>query len=168
MVIVVMGVSGSGKSSLGEALALALGADFQEGDAFHPPANLDKLHAGIPLDDVDRAPWLARIARWIANEKALQRTGVVSCSALKQRYREQLRAAGDDVRFVYLRVPRDGLRRRLEGRRHFMSPALLDSQLETLEEPRGEPGVLTVDGTHAIEPIVAEVRDWLASGPSVP
>jgi carbohydrate kinase (thermoresistant glucokinase family) len=78
MVIVAIGVSGSGKSSLGQALARAIGADFQEGDDLHPPANIDKLHAGVPLDDTDRAPWLERIAIWIAGEQRLQRTGVVS------------------------------------------------------------------------------------------
>lgn len=162
MVIVVMGVSASGKSSLGQALARAVGADFQEGDDLHPPANIDKLHAGMPLDDTDRAPWLERIAIWIAGEQRLQRTGVVSCSALRRCYREQLRRAAHDVRFVYLRVSRDELQQRLNQRRHFMSVALLDSQLRTLEEPHDESDVLTVEGSHAIDQIVADVRHWLA------
>ena len=164
MVIVVMGVSGSGKTSVGQALAVALGADFQEGDELHPAANIAKLRAGIPLDDVDRAPWLARLAGWIAAEQHTARAGVVSCSALKRAYRQQLRGAAEGLRFVYLRVPREVLHERVSRRRHFMSASLLDSQLETLEEPRGEPDTLTVDGTHAIDRLVADVRHWLASG----
>lgn len=162
MVIVAMGVSGSGKSSFGRALAQAIDADFQEGDDLHPPANIAKMHAGVPLDDGDRAPWLARIALWIEGEQSLQRTGVISCSALKRAYRDQLRRAADDVRFVYLHVSRDALQQRLSQRHHFMPAALLDSQLRTLEEPCDEPDVLTVDGTYGIDRIVADVRYWLA------
>lgn len=143
-VLVVMGVSGAGKSTLAQALAGALGWDLQEGDDLHPPANLAKMRAGIALDDADRAPWLACIADWIATQRRAGRDGVISCSALKRAYRQRLRAAGDGVRFVYLRVPAEELRRRVAQRAHFMPSTLLDSQLATLEEPRDETDVLTV------------------------
>lgn len=162
MIIVVMGAAGSGKSTLGRALAEFIGADFQEGDELHPPANIEKMRAGLPLDDADRAPWLERIALWMAGERDSQRAGVVACSALKRRYRERLRHAVSDVRFIYLRVPREELQQRLRQREHFMPVALLDSQLRTLEEPQDEADVLTVAGTHDIARLIAHASDWLA------
>jgi gluconokinase len=132
MVIVVMGVSGSGKSTLARALAEAWNWDFQEGDELHPPANIDKMRAGLALDDDDRQPWLERVAAWIAAELARGRDGVVTCSALKRRYRDRLRRAGAGVRFVCIELPPAELERRLRRRRHFMPASLLDSQLRTL------------------------------------
>ncbi len=124
---VVMGVAGSGKSTVAALLAARLGVPFADGDAFHPPANLAKMAAGTPLDDADRAPWLAAIAAWLAAHPG----AVVACSALRQRYRDQLPA-----RFIYLRGSREVLAARLAARRdHFFPLALLDSQLALLEEP---------------------------------
>lgn len=130
MRFVVMGVAGSGKSAVGTLLAERLGVVFADGDAFHPPANLAKMAAGIPLDDADRAPWLDAIAAWLATHA----DAVVACSALRRSYRDRLRGPG--VRFIYLRGTRDLLAQRLANRRdHFFPPQLLDSQLAALEEP---------------------------------
>jgi gluconokinase len=161
MVIVVMGVSGSGKSTLARALAEAWNWDFQEGDELHPPANIDKMRAGLALDDDDRRPWLERVAAWIAAELARGRDGVVTCSALKRRYRDRLRRAGAGVRFVCIELPPAELERRLRRRRHFMPASLLDSQLRTLEVPDAAENVLVVAGEDAIEDIVAVVGRWL-------
>jgi gluconokinase len=163
MAIVLMGVSGSGKSTVGRALADVLGCDFQEGDDLHPQANIDKMSAGIPLNDNDRQPWLQRIERWISDENAQARHGVVTCSALKRSYRDQLRRAGGDVRFVYLRLSRAELGRRMQHRRHFMPAALLDSQLQVLEEPSADEDVLTVSARESVDEIIVQVRQWLRS-----
>jgi gluconokinase len=162
MLIVVMGVSGSGKSTLGAALAQALRCDFQEGDALHPPANVDKMRAGIALDDADRQPWLERVAAWITTQGERQRDGVVSCSALKRSYRERLRRADPGLHFVYLQLPRVELEQRLRQRDHFMPASLLDSQLRTLQEPAADERALTLDGRVAMAANVAKVRDWLS------
>lgn len=161
MVIVVMGVSGSGKSTFAAALARAEGADFQDGDALHPTANLDKMRAGIPLDDDDRRPWLDRVSAWITDQLGRHRHGVVACSALKRSYRDRLRRAGAGVRFVFLRVPHDELRRRLQQRDHFMPAALLVSQLQTLEEPAADEDALTLSGSDAPDRMLAAARRWL-------
>ncbi|MET4569424.1 gluconokinase [Rhodanobacter soli] len=161
MVIVVMGVSGSGKSTLARALAEAWNWDFQEGDELHPPANIDKMRAGLALDDDDRRPWLERVAAWIAAELARGRDGVVTCSALKRRYRDRLRRAGAGVRFVCIELPPAELERRLRRRRHFMPASLLDSQLRTLEVPDAAENVLVMAGEDATEDIVAAVGRWL-------
>jgi gluconokinase len=162
MVIVVMGVSGSGKSTLGKALAEAKGWDFQEGDALHPQANIDKMRAGIPLDDSDRAPWLERIADWISDELRRHRRGVITCSALKQAYREDLKKAGAGVRFVHIEVPRDILQRRLQQRDHFMPASLLDSQLQALETPVASENTLIVSGEAPLAETLARVSDWIS------
>ncbi|RZQ63925.1 gluconokinase [Amycolatopsis suaedae] len=138
-VVVVMGVAGAGKSTVGTALARRLGVAYAEADAFHPPANIAKMTSGVPLDDADRAPWLTAIASWItAHDEA---GGVVSCSALKYRYRDVLRAGGD-VWFLHLHGTRPLLAARIGGRSgHFMPPSLLDSQLADLDPLRpGECG----------------------------
>lgn len=146
-----MGVSGSGKSTLAARLAQALDRDFLDGDDLHPPGNVAKMRAGVPLQDADRWPWLDAIAAWIARELHEGRHGVVACSALRRVYRDRLRAAGPGVGFIYLEVPHGELVRRLHQRRHFMPPSLLDSQLATLEEPdREEPALrMAADGTVA-------------------
>ena len=164
MVIVVMGVSGSGKSTLARALAEAWNWDFQEGDELHPPANIDKMRAGLALDDDDRRPWLERVAAWSAAELARGRDGVVTCSALRRRYRDRLRRAGAGVRFVCIELPPAELERRLRLRRHFMPASLLDSQLRTLEVPDAAENVLVVAGEDATADIVATVRRWLEQG----
>lgn len=142
--LVVMGVSGAGKSTVATRLARDLGWDFAEGDDLHPAANVAKMAAGEPLTDADRMPWLARIADWIDAEIAAGRHGVITCSALKRSYRDVLRRP--EVLFVYLAVNRAELERRLAGRRgHYMPASLLDSQLDALEPPADGEAALTVD-----------------------
>ena len=156
-VLVVMGVSGSGKSTVGARLAQRLGWDFAEGDDFHPAANVAKMAAGQPLTDADREPWLAAIAAWIDAELQAGRRRVITCSALKRHYRDELRHA--DVRFVYLRVARAELERRLTDRpSHFMPASLLDSQLAALEPPAADEAAMTVEASdpdRAVDTIVA-------------
>jgi gluconokinase len=147
-VIVLMGVSGSGKTTIGALLAGTLGWPYAEADAFHSPANVAKMAAGQPLTDEDRWPWLRAIGAWIDDRLARGERGVVSCSALKRAYRDLLRRPGVEV--VYLRGSRDLVARRMAARQqHFFKPALLDSQFATLEEPAPDEGVVTVpiDGT---------------------
>lgn len=131
-VIVVMGVSGSGKSTVGGLLAERLGVPYAEADDFHPPANIAKMSAGHPLDDADRAPWLDAIAAWIAARGG--RGGVVSCSALRRRYRDRLRVAAPDLFFLHLDGSPELIASRLAARmQHFMPSGLLASQFEALE-----------------------------------
>jgi gluconokinase len=163
-VIVVMGVSGSGKSTFGRALADALGWDFLEGDDMHPPPNIEKMRAGIALDDDDRRPWLDHIAAWIGSEESRGRHGVVTCSALKRAYRDRLRQSGTAVRFVYLRVEHSELEQRMRQRSHFMPAALLDSLLQALEEPFPDEASLTLPGNRTMDEMMAEVRHWLQRG----
>lgn len=140
--IVVMGVSGAGKSVVGAAIAAQLGLDYADGDAFHAPENVAKMQAGIPLTDRDRAPWLAAIGGWLAAHD--RSGGVVSCSALRRSYRDALRAAAARSFFVQLNVDPALLQARMEARRqHFMPATLLSSQLQTLEPlAADEPGVI--------------------------
>ncbi|MCL2552771.1 MAG: gluconokinase [Actinomycetia bacterium] len=141
-VIVVMGVSGSGKSTVGGLLAERLGVPYAEADDFHPPANIAKMSAGHPLDDADRAPWLDAIAEWIAARG--DHGGVVSCSALRRRYRDRLRVAAPDLFFLHLDGPPDLIASRLAARmQHFMPSGLLASQFEALEPlEAGEAGAV--------------------------
>ncbi|MCU1547214.1 MAG: gluconokinase [Arthrobacter sp.] len=133
-VLVIMGVSGSGKSTVAGLIARRLGWDFAEGDDLHPEANVAKMQAGQPLTDEDRWPWLESIADWIRAHTASGTPGVVTCSALKKRYRDVLR--GEGVVFVFLDGGRDRISDRLASRHgHFMPPALLESQFEALEAP---------------------------------
>ena len=131
--LLVMGVAGCGKSRIGAAVAARLGARFIEGDAFHPAANITKMQAGRPLDDADRAGWLAALRERIATARAQGSGLVVSCSALKRAYRDVLREGDPALRFVHLDGPRAVLERRLQRPGHFMPPSLLDSQLATLQ-----------------------------------
>jgi gluconokinase len=147
-VIVVMGVAGSGKSTIAADLARRLGWRFAEGDAFHPPANVAKMREGVALGDADRWPWLDAIAAWIADTRAPGERCVVACSALKRTYRERLAAGRDDVRFVYLQGAYDLVARRMAARSgHYMPLALLRSQFDTLEEPGSDenPVVLSIE-----------------------
>lgn len=161
--IVVMGVSGCGKTSVAEGLAATLSAAFVEGDSLHPAANVEKMSRGIPLDDDDRWPWLDTIGRAMAETLQDGKSVVVSCSALKAIYRNRLRqATGGSLAFVFLKGSRKLLMTRMAARHnHFMPVSLLDSQLATLEDPSAEPGVVTVDIDASIEGIVAAALDGL-------
>ncbi|WSH53359.1 gluconokinase [Rhizobium beringeri] len=163
--IIVMGVSGCGKSSVGEKLAEVLHLAFVEGDALHPAANVEKMSKGIPLTDEDRMPWLDRIGEDMKASLEKSEGIIVSCSALKRIYRDRLRAAaGDNLFFVYLEGSRALLMKRMGERKgHFMPVSLLDSQLATLEVPTGEPGVVTVDIDDTIEGIAATALKSLAA-----
>ncbi len=144
--LVVMGVSGVGKSSIGRALALALGLEFVEGDELHPPRNVALMAAGTPLTDADRAGWLGAVAACLGQAQAGGRGLVVSCSALKRSYRDRLRAACPGLRLVYLHGSADLLRLRLQSRSdHYMPVSLLDSQLATLEPPDPDESALALD-----------------------
>ncbi len=141
-----MGVSASGKSTIGTELAKRLGFTYAEGDNFHSDEAQAKMAAGNPLTDEDRAPWLASIRNWISSQELAGHRTVVTCSALKRKYRDVMRAAAPGVVFVHVHPPVEVLRERIEAREgHFMPPSLLDSQLETLEELTAEEGfVLTM------------------------
>ncbi|WP_231700310.1 gluconokinase [Aerosticca soli] len=146
MVLVLMGVSGCGKTTIAQLLAQRLGWPWQEGDALHPPANVAKMAAGHPLTDEDRWPWLERIAAWIERCLDEGRSGIVTCSALKRAYRDRLNRRGKGVLFVYLAGAKELIARRLTRRHdHFMPASLLDSQFATLEEPSPDEPVLRVD-----------------------
>lgn len=159
-IIVVMGVSGSGKTTVARELAQKLGWAFLEGDSVHPPANVAKMSAGTPLNDDDRWPWLDAIADWMSQRLQRGESGVVACSALRRIYRDRLRHAGTGVRFAYLRVPHDELARRMRSRDHFMPPSLLDSQLATLEEPGVDEDALRVNEERGVEDTLATIVDW--------
>jgi gluconokinase len=160
--IVVMGVSGSGKSTIGALLAIRLGWIYEDADWFHPPANVEKMHSGTPLTDEDRWPWLRAIAAWIRDARRTGKHGVIACSALKRAYRDILVGGQRDVRIVYLKGERALIARRIALRHgHFMPLSLLDSQLATLEEPREEehPVVAPIDARphDIVELIVAKL-----------
>jgi gluconokinase len=144
VILVLMGVSGCGKSTIGGVLAGRLGWPLAEGDDLHPAANVAKMAAGHPLDDDDRWPWLARIREWMDGREAAGESGIVTCSALKRRYRDVLRDG--EVVFVYLHGTREQLLARLTARQgHFMPPSLLDSQLADLEPPEPDERALRID-----------------------
>ncbi|MDN5790865.1 MAG: gluconokinase [Micrococcales bacterium] len=149
-IIVVMGVSGSGKSTVARAVAATMGWDFAEGDNFHSASNVAKMHSGHPLTDADRWPWLEAIGDWISAQVSRGESGVVTCSALRRAYRDLLRQGRPAVRFLDVSAPEQTIEGRMQHRSgHFMPPSLLPSQLATLE-PLGpdEPGVeVTTEGT---------------------
>lgn len=146
LVLVFMGVSGCGKSTVAALLAGRLGWPFEEGDALHPQANIDKMRAGEPLTDADRLPWLERVADWIDARLEAGEDGIISCSALKRSYRELLDRRRRGVVFVYLAGDRDTIYERITTRGgHFMPPSLLDSQFAALEEPGPDEPAIRVD-----------------------
>ena len=144
-VLLVCGVSGSGKTTIGTLLAQRLGWAYAEADAFHPAANVAKMASGLPLNDADREPWLAAIGVFIDEATAVERSAVVTCSALKRAYRDKLRSGRPNVRFVFLDAPYDVVSQRLAKRAgHFFPPELLASQYRDLEAPGPEEHVLNV------------------------
>ncbi|HKD86696.1 MAG TPA: gluconokinase [Terriglobales bacterium] len=158
MIVLIMGVAGAGKTTIGCALAEQLGWRFADADEYHSPANIAKMRAGIPLTDADRAPWLqflrAAILAWIAGEE----NAVLACSALKAAYRAML-VVGPDVKLVYLRVDESLARGRLLSRSgHYMHANLAHSQFETLEEPQD---ALTIDGSLPVNQVVTKLRNAL-------
>ncbi len=157
--LIVMGVSGSGKTTIAELLAKRLGWPFMEGDRLHPAANVEKMRQGIPLTDGDRAPWLDRIGEELKSWAAEGQSGVMTCSALKRAYRDRIRSARPDVRFVYLKGSEALIAGRVAARHHeYMPASLLRSQFDTLEEPApDESGVVTVDAGGSAEKEVAAV-----------
>jgi ribose 5-phosphate isomerase A len=157
-ILVVMGISGSGKSTIAEELAARLGWPFQEGDSLHPEANVAKMHAGIPLTDEDRLPWLERVAAWIDGQRAKKQPGIITCSALKKSYRQIVIGDRPQVRLVYLRGGHDLVAAHLSGRHgHFMPSALLRSQIDTLEEPDPGEDPLTVEVGESATQVADEI-----------
>lgn len=167
--LVVMGVSGCGKSSLGATVAELAGAYLIEGDSFHPEANIAKMKVGIPLTDADRAGWLTRLGVEMAQRIKAGTPAVLTCSALKRRYRETLRAAVPGLGFVFLKLSREEAAQRVAQRPgHFMPASLIDSQFAALEPPEAELSTLTVDATRPVAEVASEVVAWWSiRGPSL-
>lgn len=164
VLLVMMGVSGCGKSSVGKRVAEHLGWSFLEGDTLHPAANVAKMHAGQPLDDADRRPWLDAIGQWMEAKQAAGESAVVACSALKRRYRDRLRRGLSSVCFVWLKVSRAELERRLDRRtNHFMPSSLLNSQLATLEPPAPDEPALTINADGNLDATVQATLSVLKS-----
>jgi gluconokinase len=158
MIVVLMGVTGSGKTTVGRMLAAELGWNYYDADDFHSPANIEKMKRGIPLDDADRKPWLEALRDLIQNRLERSENCVLACSALKRSYRDYL-LVDEQVRLIYLRGSYELIKKRLSERRgHYMNPQLLDSQFETLEEPEGH---LTIDVSLPSAEIVKSIRDQL-------
>lgn len=155
-VLVIMGISGSGKSTVAALLADRLGWDLEEGDDLHPPENIDKMSAGHPLDDEDRAPWLDTVSSWIIEHAMAGVPGIITCSALKRRYRDVLRE--HNVVFVHLTGPTDLIGRRLAARHdHYMPTSLLDSQVAALEVPGADERAISIDAGRAPAEEAAEI-----------
>ncbi len=154
---VVMGVSGCGKSAVGSLLAGALGVPYVEGDDLHAPENVAKMAAGMPLDDADRAGWLAALREQIAAARAQGSGLVLSCSALKRSYRDVLRVGDPALRFVHLDGPRDVLSRRMQRAGHFMPPSLLDSQLATLQPLQADETGIVLDICQPLAVLLAQI-----------
>ncbi|HEV3099261.1 MAG TPA: gluconokinase [Candidatus Udaeobacter sp.] len=158
MIVIVFGVSGAGKTTIGKLLAEELGWRFSEADDFHPRANIEKMHSGHPLTDEDRWPWLERLLEQIMRSLAAKENVVLACSALKRAYRERLRVS-DDVKFVFLRGDYALIERQLRRRRgHFMNPALLQSQFADLEEPEPDEDAITIELGWTPEELVEEIK----------
>lgn len=156
LVLLIMGVAGSGKTTIGETLARELGWSFRDADDFHPPENVRKMSAGIPLDDRDREPWLAAIHAHVERTLARGESGIVTCSALKERYRQRITGARPDVQLVHLVGDFQLIHQRMASRTdHFMKPEMLRSQFETLEPPAE---ALVIDVRQTPARIVAEIR----------
>lgn len=162
-----MGVSGAGKTAVGSALARAIGVEFVEGDAYHSAENVRKMAAGVPLTDDDRAGWLRLLAEQLERSRRANTGMVLASSALKRSYRDVLRTGAPDVRFIHLKGPRELLAERLRGRHgHFMPPSLLDSQLETLEEPEPDEHAWVYDVSAPVQEIVENIVARVSAGRS--
>jgi carbohydrate kinase (thermoresistant glucokinase family) len=160
--VVVMGVSGCGKSTVGAVLAQELGATFLEGDAFHPPTNVARMAAGVPLTDADREGWLQVLSRLLGEARREGRAVVLSCSALKRSYRDTLRAQAGDIVWIHLTGTRELLEQRMAARQgHYMPSSLLVSQLATLEPPAGDERALTLDIARAPAQLLGDALAWL-------
>ena len=158
MIVIIFGVSGAGKTTIGKLLAHELGCRFIEADNFHPAANVEKMRSGRPLTDEDRWPWLERLYEEIKRSIDVGESAVLACSALKRAYRDPLRAR-EDVKFVFLRGDYALVEKQLRSRRHhFMNPDLLQSQFDDLEEPESHKDVLTVQLGGTPEEIVGEIK----------
>jgi len=165
-VVVLMGVCGSGKTEVGRRLAARLGCDFLDGDAFHPSANVAKMRAGTPLTDLDRWPWLDRLAAEIGGRLDDGTGAVVACSALARRHRDRLGLARPGVVLVHLDGGRDLLAARLAARRgHFMPPGLLESQLATLERPGADEHAITIDVAAPADAIAERIAGAIKTAP---
>ena len=159
MIIVLIGVSGSGKTTIGKKLADSIDYEFHDADDFHPPKNVEKMQAGIPLEDVDRIPWLQSIRDTIAQWLQKNQNIVIACSALKESYRQTLLVDEEHIKLIYLKGSFELIQKRLQERKHhFMSERLLKSQFDTLEEPSK---VLTVDISKPSEEIVDIIKEFL-------
>ncbi|MBS1165282.1 MAG: gluconate kinase [Proteobacteria bacterium] len=160
MIVIVMGVSGSGKTTVGELLADRMGCGFSDADDFHPAANVEKMRTGIPLTDDDRRPWLQALRQAIENWQAAGESRVIACSALKAVYRDQLSPRNDAV-FIFLKGSAEIIAARLKARKgHYMNPDLLASQFATLEEPAG---AIVVDIAPPPAAIVDNIMAWLGT-----
>jgi gluconokinase len=159
MIVIVAGVAGSGKTTIGSLLAQELGWEFEDGDDLHPAANIAKMKAGHPLTDEDRRPWLDAVAAWIDQRAAAGRSGVIACSALKRSYRDALLDGRPELRMIFLEViSRDTLAARLKGRHgHFFRPEMLDSQLAAVEPPIPAERVIVVDDDSPPADVVREI-----------
>ncbi|GAA5228916.1 gluconokinase [Paeniglutamicibacter antarcticus] len=161
-VLVLMGVSSSGKTTVAKLLAKHLGWDYEEGDELHPQSNVDKMHAGHPLTDEDRWPWLEKVADWIEKETDAGKNGIITCSALKRSYRDVLDRRGAGVLFVYLAGSRKLIGERMAARHgHFMPTSLLDSQFADLEEPARDEPSMEIDIGPSPEQITQAIIDEL-------
>jgi len=164
-VLVLMGVSGSGKTTIAERLAATLGWQFQEGDILHPASNVEKMRTGHALTDEDRAPWLAIIAAWIDKQLQTGQHGIITCSALKRSYRDIIAGGRPGVQVVYLHADRASLEAHVQGRHHeFMPTTLLDSQLATLQEPTPDEHAIQVEVSGPIDDTVGEIVRQLGLG----
>lgn len=160
MFVILMGVAGSGKTTVGILLAKRLQCPFYDGDDFHPPANVAKMAAGTPLTDDDRAGWLAALAEVIRDGLGRGESGVVACSALKESYREVLRVDEAKVKFIYLKGSYEVILQRMQSRKHFMKPAMLQSQFASLEEPADVPWIdVTLDPDEIVRRIAEQIDD---------
>lgn len=160
--VVMMGVAGCGKSSVGQSVAHALGLPLIEGDDYHPANNIDKMRQGLPLTDADRADWLSALGQALEQHSS---GAVLTCSALKRNYRDRLRAHAPGLRFVFLDIDLPTALRRVTARsaQHLFPPSLVNSQFATLESPVGEPGVLRVDATLSPPALSETIAHWLST-----